>query len=217
MATLPARQGPALHLLRHGFVQQARKLPSYPQDMTDKTTIEYTVPGMSTADGGTVASVLQERLHAYNDLHLTLKHVHWNVVGPNFIAVHEMLDPQVEAVRGFADSVAERIATLGGSPQGTPGAIVAQRSWEDYSIGRATAHEHLGALDLVYGGVISSLRKAIAQVGELDPITEDLLIGQSGELEQFHWFVRAHLENSQGQLSTADAGSESAAASAAGA
>ncbi len=146
--------------------------------------IKYTVPGMSSADAGSIADLLQDRLHAYNDLHLTLKHIHWNVVGPNFIAVHEMLDPQVEAVRGFADAVAERIATLGGSPQGTPGALVAQRSWQEYSLGRAPAIEHLGALDLVYAGVISSNRSAIEKVGELDPITEDLLITQSGQLEQ---------------------------------
>jgi len=99
--------------------------------------IKYTVPGMSSADAGSIAELLQDRLHAYNDLHLTLKHIHWNVVGPNFIAVHEMLDPQVEAVRGFAGAVAERIATLGGSPQGTPGALVAQRSWRN-ARGRST-------------------------------------------------------------------------------
>lgn len=58
---------------------------------------EFTVPGLSSADGSSVADILQERLSAYNDLHLTLKHVHWNVVGPNFIGVHEMIDPQVEA------------------------------------------------------------------------------------------------------------------------
>lgn len=55
---------------------------------------EFTVPGLSSADGSSVADILQERLSAYNDLHLTLKHVHWNVVGPNFIGVHEMIDPR---------------------------------------------------------------------------------------------------------------------------
>jgi starvation-inducible DNA-binding protein len=44
--------------------------------------------------------------------------VHWNVVGPNFIAVYIMLDPQVGAVRAMVDDIAERIAILGGSPLG---------------------------------------------------------------------------------------------------
>ncbi|NAZ76760.1 DNA starvation/stationary phase protection protein [Kineococcus sp. T13] len=168
----------------------------------------YTVPGLSTEQGAQVAVVLQDRLNALTDLHLTLKHVHWNVVGPHFVAVHEMLDPQVEAVRDMADTTAERIATLGLSPVGTPGAIVADRGWDDYSVGRAGAIEHLGALDLVYAGVIEDHRRAIETAGELDPITEDMLIAQSAQLEQFHWFVRAHLETSGGQLSTAGAETE---------
>ncbi len=176
----------------------------------------YTVPGLTSEKGARVAEILQDRLNAYNDLHLTLKHIHWNVVGPNFISVHEMLDPQVEAVRGFADDVAERIATLGSSAKGTPGTIVSERGWDDYSIGRATAIEHLGALDLVYTGVIETTRKNIEEVGDIDPITEDMLIGQSAQLELFHWFVRAHLENSGGQLSTASATSEVDAAIQAG-
>jgi starvation-inducible DNA-binding protein len=178
--------------------------------------LRYTVPGMSDADALRVVELLQSRLHACNDLHLTLKHVHWNVVGPHFIAVHEMLDPQVEAVRGFADDLAERIATLGGSPKGTPGSIVADRTWEDYSIGRATTQEHLGALDLVYQGVIESYRAGIGELGELDPVTEDMFIEQTEQLELFHWFIRAHLEDKSGGLSTSDASSEAEAARAAG-
>ena len=85
-------------------------------------TARFTVPTMSAAAGTKVAGILQDRLNALNDLALTLKHVHWNVVGPHFIAVHEMLDPQVDAVRAMVDVTAERIATLGVSPVGTPGA-----------------------------------------------------------------------------------------------
>ena len=175
----------------------------------------YTVPGLSDADGSRTAQILQERLSAYNDLHLTLKHIHWNVVGPNFIGVHEMIDPQVELVRGYADEVAERIAALGASPKGTPGAIEKNRTWDDYSVGRDTAQAHLAALDLVYDGIITDNRKAIDEVGKLDPITEDLLIGQTGQLEKFQWFVRAHLENSAGRLANAEADTEKEAADAA--
>ena len=178
-------------------------------------TQTFHVPGLSAKDSATVVAALQDRLFAYTDLHLVLKHVHWNVVGSNFIGVHEMLDPQVDAVRGFADVLAERIATMGGAPIGTPGALVAARSWDDYSIGKDTAQAHLGALDLVYSGVIEDNRSAIDKVGEIDAVTEDILIGQTGDIEQFHWFVRAHLESSSGQLITAGAGTEIEAADAA--
>src|SRR3954452_15952947 len=102
----------------------------------------FTVPGLKQEDAAEVVRLLQERLHALNDLALTLKHVHWNVVGPHFIGVHEMIDPQVDAVREMVDEVAERIATLGTAPVGTPGALVAARGWEDYSIGRADSIAH---------------------------------------------------------------------------
>ncbi len=173
---------------------------------------QFTVPGMSNKEGAEVADLLQKALSRYNDLHLTLKHVHWNVVGPNFIGVHEMIDPQVELVRGYADEVAERIATLGKSPLGTPGAILNDRTWDDYSVERDTVQAHLAALDLVYTGVIEDTRKSIERVGDLDPVTEDMLIAHSTELEKFQWFVRAHLENSGGQLANDGAKTEKAAA-----
>jgi starvation-inducible DNA-binding protein len=176
------------------------------------TSPSYTVPGLKPDTAGAVIALLQDRLNALNDLALTLKHVHWNVVGPHFIAVHQMLDPQVEAVREMVDDLAERIATLGGSPVGTPGALVAQRSWDDYAIGRADTTSHLAALDVVYTGVIESHREAIEKTDEPDPVTQDLLIGQAGQLEQFHWFVRAHLESADGTLLTAGVRDEKTAA-----
>ncbi|NUR08166.1 MAG: DNA starvation/stationary phase protection protein [Nocardioidaceae bacterium] len=176
--------------------------------MATDTTIHYTAPGLGEADAGRIIELLQSRLHAANDLHLTLKHVHWNVVGPHFFAVHQMIDPQVEKVRSMADDLAERIATLGGSPKGTPGSIVAERDWDDYTIGRASTQEHLGSLDVVYRGVVASHREAIDELDKLDLVTQDMLIGQTEQLELFHWFIRAHLEDQGGRLATSAAGSE---------
>jgi starvation-inducible DNA-binding protein len=171
----------------------------------------YTVPGLSMEDAQRVAETLQDRLNALIDLHLTLKHIHWNVVGPNFIAVHEMLDPQVDAVRAMSDAVAERIATLGFVPQGTPGAVVDGRSWDDYSLGRAMTQAHMQALDLVYSGVVEDHRKAVGIFDDLDLVSQDLLIGQLDKLELYQWFVRAHIEDAGGGLpetsSEADAAS----------
>ena len=50
-----------------------------------------------------------------------------------------------------------------------------------------------------------------------DPVSQDLLIGQAEKLEQFHWFIRAHLESTSGRLATAGAGTETEAAHAASA
>jgi starvation-inducible DNA-binding protein len=171
----------------------------------------FSVPGLEEATAEKVRSRLQERLNALIDLGLTLKHIHWNVVGPSFIGVHEMLDPQYTAVQGMVDEVAERIATLGGSPVGTPGNIVAKRSWDDYSVGRATTQEHLSALDLVYTGVVEDHRKAIEEFEE-EPVSQDMMTAQSGLLEQYQWFVRAHLEDGTGRLVNEGATSEGEAA-----
>ena len=120
----------------------------------------FTIPGLTEAQGAEIAALLQKQLSAYNDLHLTLKHVHWNVVGPSFIGVHEMIDPQVVLVRGYADEVAERIADAGCIPEtARPARSIADRTWNDYSLGRDLTGAHMAALDLVYAGIIEDTRK----------------------------------------------------------
>ena len=176
------------------------------------TTSRFKPAGLSSDDATRINQLLQSRLTALIDLELTLKHIHWNVVGPSFIGVHQMIDPQVDAVRLMVDAVAERIATMGGMPVGTPGHVAANRSWEDYSILRATTMEHLGALDVVYSGVVRSHRAAAEELDDLDLVTQDMLVGQLDALEQFQWFVRAHLETSDGTIPQSTSEEEGAAA-----
>lgn len=161
-------------------------------------TDTFTVPGLSADNGQEAAAILQDRLEALIDLTLTLKHVHWNVVGTGFIGVHEMLDPHYQAVALMVDATAERMAALGASPNGLAGSLVTNRSWDDYPLGRAVVPQHLRALDEAYTGVIADHRRGIERMGDLDPVTEDMLIGQVAELESFQWMVRAHLENGDG-------------------
>jgi len=197
---------------RNGHTKDERRAERTASGVTSTRNASFTAPGLSAQDGNTVIEVLQGRLASLVDLALTLKHIHWNVVGPSFIGVHTMLDPQYAGVQMMVDTTAERIATLGGVPSGLPGNIVASRSWDDYDLGRADAQAHLAALDVVYRGIIESHRAAIDATEDPDPVTQDMLIGQTGELEQYHWFVRSHLTDYAGGLSNAGASSEITAA-----
>jgi len=152
------------------------------------------VPYLSADQSAKIIEALQQSLYALNDLHLTLKHIHWNVTGPNFIAVHEMLDPQVDDVRLMADAVAERIAMLGGVPDGRSGALVNGRGWGEYAVGSAGADEHLKALADYFDGVIKVEHNASEVAGENgDDVTAGLIQSQLEELEKYNWFARAHL------------------------
>ena len=111
----------------------------------------------------------------------------WNVIGRN---------------NYFPGGRNASIATLGGQPLGTPGAIVDGRTWDDYKVNRALTQDHLSALDQVYVGVVEDHRKAIKISGDIDPVSEDMLIGQTNQLELFHWFVRAHLEDKSGNINS---------------
>ncbi|MFP3883405.1 MAG: Dps family protein [Actinomycetota bacterium] len=164
---------------------------------------KYAPAGMDTGEAEKIAAILQERLASLIDLSLTLKHVHWNVIGSGFIAVHEMMDTQTDSVRDMVDEVAERITTLGGVAGGLASQVVDMRSAEDeYALGRAPVMAHLGALDKVYERVGSGHRETIEQLASLDPISEDMLIAQTAQLEMNHWFVRAHLSDTDGSLAT---------------
>jgi starvation-inducible DNA-binding protein len=75
-------------------------------------------------------------------------------------------------------------------------------------------NEHLAALDLVYTGVIADHRAAIAELDDLDLVSQDMITAQTEQLEMFQWFVRAHQEDSPGELRHGGARTEQEAADA---
>ena len=110
--------------------------------------LSFIIPGLDEVASEKIIGILQERLSQEQEAALVLKHAHWNVAGPNFIAVHEMLDPQVDEVLAMADETAERIAALGGSPSGRPDDIVRYRTWDKFELeGRQNTLDYLRALD----------------------------------------------------------------------
>src|SRR6516162_10353135 len=74
-----------------------------------------------------VVELLNARLADCIDLQTQTKLAHWNVKGPNFIALHELFDEINEDVEDYVDDIAERAVQLGGIAEGTA-RMAAQRS-----------------------------------------------------------------------------------------
>src|SRR3989454_4321754 len=58
---------------------------------------------------GQVSDLLNERLADAIDLQTQAKQAHWNVKGPQFIALHKLFDEIDEAVEEYVDLLAERV------------------------------------------------------------------------------------------------------------
>ena len=157
------------------------------------TKYPFTLPYLSEDETDTVLPIMQDNLTALNDMALVLKHAHWNVKGGNFIAVHEMLDPFIDRIRDAADTVGERIVTLGGVALGTADAIVKDRAWSQYTVDAGSTTEHLKALDSLFSEVIVLMRKSIEAVDSLDLVSSNILQDVIQDLEQYQWFIRSHI------------------------
>src|SRR5258708_38569601 len=70
-----------------------------------------------------MVTLLNSRLADAIDLGSQAKQAHWNVKGPNFIALHELFDEIAVHIEDHVDTLAERITALGGTAHGTIAAV----------------------------------------------------------------------------------------------
>jgi len=140
-----------------------------------------------------VIDLLNERLADAIDLQLQSKQAHWNVKGPQFIALHKLFDEINEAVEEYVDLLAERVVQLGGIAEGT-GAIIAERSeLPQYPINISTGDEHVWALSNALASFGERIRRAIDETDELgDTDATDICTEISRGVDKWLWFVEAH-------------------------
>jgi len=142
-----------------------------------------------------VEKLLNERLAEALDLGAAAKQAHWNVKGTHFIALHELFDKVHGAIEEHVDALAERITALGGQALGTVQAAARGSSLKAYPEALSDGLEHVAALSDRVAAFGAQVRKSIGKAGDLhDEGTADLLTGISRDLDNYLWFLEAHLQ-----------------------
>lgn len=158
------------------------------------TTIAYpTKNDLPEARRREAVALLNQRLADCLDLQAQSKQAHWNVKGPNFIALHRLFDEINAAVAEYADSLAERIVQLGGIAEGTVGAVEERSTLVDYPLTLSTGAEHVAALSDALSSFGRTVRLGIEEMNELeDAGSADILTEISRGVDKWLWFVEAH-------------------------
>jgi len=140
-------------------------------------------------------ALLNQQLADTFDLMSQTKQAHWNVKGPQFIALHEMFDDFAEGLEGFVDEIAERITALGGYAAGTVRMAAQASTLPDYPTDAVNSMDHVRALIERYAALAASTRRAIDQADAAgDRDTADLFTQVSRDLDKWLWFLEAHVQ-----------------------
>ena len=145
-----------------------------------------------------VTKNLQTTLVDLKALSLVTKQLHWNIRGPHFKPIHEQLDEVYEACEEGADEVAERIATLGVSPNAQPSDLTTTAVKE---VERGFIEDKQVLDDIVgrLADACADIRERMEQIEDPDPATADLLHAIILALEKNLWMLRSHIVHGQGE------------------
>ncbi|MEU2739835.1 DNA starvation/stationary phase protection protein [Streptomyces sp. NPDC007095] len=146
---------------------------------------------LSDADLKTVSGALQGALVDLVDLSLVAKQVHWTVVGPRFRSIHLQLDEVVDTARLHSDTVAERASTLGVPPDGRAATVATTSGIGVTPEGWIKDTDAVGELVDALSAVISRMRVRVDATGEADPVSQDIFIQITADLEKHHWMFQA--------------------------
>jgi starvation-inducible DNA-binding protein len=139
-----------------------------------------------------VVDLLNVRLADLIDLQFESRQAHWNVKGPDFIALHELFDMIVDATAEYVDLVAERVVQLGGIALGTVQTVSKTSSLIAYPTDIADGYDHVEALSNAIAAAGKGVRHSIKEADDLeDADTTDILTEISRGLDKWLWFVEA--------------------------
>ncbi len=142
-----------------------------------------------------IIELCNARLADAIDLQTQCKQAHWNVKGPDFIALHELFDKVNEDVEEYVDLIAERAVQLGGEVSGTARAVAKRSTLAEYANKGNAGRDHVEALSTALAAFGKGARHAIDAATELkDADTADVFTEISRGVDKWLWMVEAHAQ-----------------------
>ncbi len=136
---------------------------------------------------------LNARIADAIDLALATKQAHWNLKGPQFIAVHEMLDGFRAQLDAHVDTMAERVVQLGGTALGTTQNVAGTTKLSPYPTNIASVPDHLAALTERYAALANAVRADVDRTAEAgDALTADIFTAAGRDFDKALWFIESH-------------------------
>lgn len=144
---------------------------------------------------GQLVAILNQSLADLTDLHSQTKFAHWNVKGPNFIALHKLFDELADELAEHVDEIAERVTALGGVAHGTTRQAAGTSRLPEFPVNTFHGSDVVAALADRFAAVGKTVRAAIDETAKLgDADTADLFTGISRDLDKALYFLEAHLQ-----------------------
>ena len=148
---------------------------------------------------------LNARLADGIDLALAIKQAHWNLKGPQFIGVHEMLDGFRTELDDLNDKVAERAVQLGATALGSTQVVAERTKLPAYPTDIYAIADHVAALIDSYAAYANAVRENIDETDEAgDDGTSDLFTEISRAVDKQLWFLEAHVQEPTGEIRDGD-------------
>lgn len=143
-----------------------------------------------------IAGMLNEVLANSISLRMQAKTAHWNVRGPQFIALHELFDKVASETSEYSDTIAERIGQMGHLAEGTPDQVSKANTLPAFPGEEIDGNKIVKALSESLGKFIQSCRDGIERADQMDdPVTADILTEVSRGAELNLWFVESHIQS----------------------
>ena len=138
-----------------------------------------------------VVAALQNLLADLQVYYTNLRGFHWEIKGRGFFVLHEKFESMYDDAAAKVDEIAERILTLGGTPENKFSEYLKVARVAEVS-GVSSRREAVENILATYKHFIAEERKLIELAEEAnDVVTADLLTGYLKEQEKMIWMLVA--------------------------